>query len=237
MIFIRLHPGLRHGRERTMKMTRYSIIAAVILTIGSGCSNKEKREAEIEAARQAAIDSVNNVVQRERMIDSMNRAGIEDHSVTVLPPDEAPKADKPQTKPRNTPAKKNEGTAKTPEPKSDPTPTPTTNPGGNAPTTPPSTGGSGNETAGTETGSAGTGTVEAPKKKGVPTAVKGAVIGAGAGAIGGAIIDKKNPGKGAIIGGVIGAGAGAATGIILDKNKKKKAAKDTAAAPTSGKQP
>jgi len=45
------------------------------------------------------------------------------------------------------------------------------------------------------------------KKKGWSDAAKGTAIGAGAGALGGALIDKKK-GRGAIIGGVVGAGAG-----------------------------
>ena len=54
-------------------------------------------------------------------------------------------------------------------------------------------------------------------KKGWSNAAKGAVIGGGAGAIGGAIISKKK-GKGAIIGGVLGA----AGGYIIGRNKDKK---------------
>jgi len=61
---------------------------------------------------------------------------------------------------------------------------------------------------------------EAPapaKKKGWSSAAKGAVIGAGAGALGGVLIDKKD-GRGAIIGGVVGAGAGYLIG--RDKDRK-----------------
>jgi hypothetical protein len=64
----------------------------------------------------------------------------------------------------------------------------------------------------------------AAKRKGWSGAAKGAVIGAGVGAIGGAVIDKKKPGQGAVIGGLAGAGLGAGTGAILDAEKKKKAA-------------
>jgi len=60
------------------------------------------------------------------------------------------------------------------------------------------------------------------KRKGWSGAAKGAVIGAGAGAIGGAIINKKDRGTGAVIGGLAGAGLGAGTGAILDSEKKKK---------------
>lgn len=59
------------------------------------------------------------------------------------------------------------------------------------------------------------------KKRRMSRTAEGAIIGAGVGAISGAIIDKNNRAKGAIIGGVIGAGVGAGTGAILDKKAKK----------------
>ncbi len=58
-------------------------------------------------------------------------------------------------------------------------------------------------------------------QKGWSTTLKGAVIGAGAGAVTGAMVDKKK-GEGAIAGGVLGAGAGAGVGAIIDHKKKKK---------------
>ncbi|AOM80340.1 YMGG-like glycine zipper-containing protein [Pedobacter steynii] len=54
------------------------------------------------------------------------------------------------------------------------------------------------------------------KKKGWSQAAKGAVIGAGAGALGGVLIDKKD-GRGAIIGGVVGAGTGYVIGRAQDR--------------------
>lgn len=57
------------------------------------------------------------------------------------------------------------------------------------------------------------------KKKGWSRAAKGAVIGAGVGAVTGAIISDKK-GEGAIIGGLAGAGVGAGTGAIIDDSKK-----------------
>jgi hypothetical protein len=59
-----------------------------------------------------------------------------------------------------------------------------------------------------------------PKKKGWSNTAKGAVIGAGVGAIGGAVISKDHRVKGAVIGGLIGAAAGAGTGILLDRKKR-----------------
>lgn len=60
------------------------------------------------------------------------------------------------------------------------------------------------------------------KKKGWSGAAKGAVIGAGVGAVSGALIDKDKPGRGAVIGGLAGGGVGAGTGAIIDSEKKKK---------------
>lgn len=59
------------------------------------------------------------------------------------------------------------------------------------------------------------------KRKGWSNTAKGAVIGAGVGAITGAAISKKK-GEGAIIGGLAGAGVGAGTGAIIDDSKKNK---------------
>ncbi|MEP7230587.1 MAG: YMGG-like glycine zipper-containing protein [Ginsengibacter sp.] len=57
------------------------------------------------------------------------------------------------------------------------------------------------------------------KKKGWSSAAKGAVIGAGAGAIGGAVISRKKPVQGAVIGGVVGAAGGYIIGKDIDKKK------------------
>ena len=52
------------------------------------------------------------------------------------------------------------------------------------------------------------------KKKGWSSAAKGTAIGAGVGALGGVLIDKKD-GRGAVIGGLIGAG----TGYVIGREK------------------
>ena len=59
----------------------------------------------------------------------------------------------------------------------------------------------------------------APKRKKWSGAAKGAVIGAGVGAVTGAIVSKKK-GEGAIIGGLAGAALGAGTGAVIDGKKK-----------------
>lgn len=57
----------------------------------------------------------------------------------------------------------------------------------------------------------------APRPKGWSKAAKGAVIGGAAGAVGGAIIAKKNPAAGAVVGAAVGAGTGYAIGRAEDK--------------------
>lgn len=63
-------------------------------------------------------------------------------------------------------------------------------------------------------------TAPAEKKKGWSNAAKGAVIGAGTGAVAGAIVSKKK-GTGAIVGGLLGAGGGYLIGKAKDKKKQK----------------
>jgi hypothetical protein len=65
------------------------------------------------------------------------------------------------------------------------------------------------------TTSSSAGTTTAAQKKGWSSAAKGTAIGAGVGALGGILIDKKD-GRGAIIGGLAGAGAGYAIGRSRD---------------------
>ena len=58
---------------------------------------------------------------------------------------------------------------------------------------------------------------EPARRRGWSAKAKGAVIGAGTGAVSGAIINKRDRVKGAIIGGVLGAGAGTGIGAIIDR--------------------
>lgn len=59
------------------------------------------------------------------------------------------------------------------------------------------------------------------KKKKMGNVAKGAIIGAGVGAITGAVVSKKK-GQGAIVGGVLGAGAGAGVVAVINKKQKQK---------------
>lgn len=157
------------------------IIIASLVVATMGCNNKENTNEKIQAARQAAIDSVNRVVELERMkqatIDSMNLVKEEEKLA------EAKKA-----------------TTRT------------------------------KETVIYRDGSSNSGYTpvsyapNAPAKKKMSNAAKGALIGAGVGALTGVAIAKDKKGKGALIGAGVGAGAGALTGVIVDKQKKKKQA-------------
>lgn len=57
------------------------------------------------------------------------------------------------------------------------------------------------------------------QKKGWSAKAKGGVIGAGAGAVAGALIHKRSPALGAAVGGVLGGGAGVGIGAIIDKKQ------------------
>jgi len=58
----------------------------------------------------------------------------------------------------------------------------------------------------------------------ISTQAKGTIIGAGAGALGGALINKRNRAVGGVVGGVVGAGAGYAVGKHIDNKKKERTA-------------
>lgn len=66
------------------------------------------------------------------------------------------------------------------------------------------------------------------EKKPMSGKAKGAIIGGATGAIGGAIINKKNRAAGAAVGGVVGAGVGFGVGAVIDNKAKKKAAEEAA---------
>lgn len=153
------------------------VFSFVVATMG--CNTRENTKEKIQAARQAAIDSVNRVVAVERMkqatIDSMNLIREEEKLA------EAKKA--------------TSGTK---------------------------------ETVVYRDGSSNSGytpvsyTQASPAKKKMSNAAKGALIGAGVGALTGVAVAKDKKGKGALIGAGAGAAAGAITGVIIDKQKKKK---------------
>jgi hypothetical protein len=81
--------------------------------------------------------------------------------------------------------------------------------------------------SGTEMNNEGSNSAKAPaveEKGGWSKTAKGTVIGAGGGAVIGAVINKKNRAAGAVIGGVLGAGVGYGLGKVLDKKEAAKKA-------------
>lgn len=68
----------------------------------------------------------------------------------------------------------------------------------------------------TSSGASHSAAQQQPAKKGWSNAAKGAVIGAGAGAVTGVLVDKKNV-RGAVIGGAVGAGTGYVIGRAKDR--------------------
>lgn len=179
-----------------------------IATIGCllGCTNKDKENAAIQKARQAAIDSVKYAGQRQRRIDSLEALTRESPQVITESPamvslSESP--GKPQTH-------KVRG--------ANPAPVVKTSQTINNTLTAPADNSVANATVAPATG--GTVATAPEKKKGLNNAAKGAIIGLGTGAAAGAVIGKDNRVKGAVIGGVVGAVGGA----VLDKRKQKKEA-------------
>ena len=131
------------------------ILAAVGVLSLSSCKNTDKQGVITDDVHQATIDSMKQVAEKQRIIDSMRivSQNTQKQREVVVVHDQAPAA-------------------------------------------------------------------AAPQRRKWSGAAKGAVIGAGVGAVTGAIISKKK-GEGAIIGGLAGAGVGAGTGAILDDKKKK----------------
>lgn len=130
------------------------ILAAVGVLSLSSCKNTDKQGVVETDVRQATIDSMNQVAEKQRVIDSMKMENerIQREKEVIVVNQQAPAA-------------------------------------------------------------------AAPARKKWSGAAKGAVIGAGVGAVTGAIVSKKK-GEGAIIGGLAGAGVGAGTGAIIDDKKK-----------------
>src|SRR5688572_19004225 len=73
------------------------ILCAAAIAFFAACDNKAEREAEIQTATQAAIDSMNAITERERLNDSMNVATGTEATISTAP---VPTADE-----KNIPAK------------------------------------------------------------------------------------------------------------------------------------
>jgi hypothetical protein len=151
------------------------IIVAFSLIFTTACTSKAEKEQAAALERQHIIDSMNMVMAKQKIIDSLNE-------VNRLQAEKLKAASAKTSKTRNRSV---------------------------------TTSGSGTYNQGTASG----GAAPAQTKDGWSAKAKGAVIGGVAGAVGGAIINKRNPTAGAVIGGVGGAAVGTGVGAVIDKKK------------------
>ena len=168
-----------------MKAIISAVAFAGLFTLGAcNRSDLQEKDAAIEA-QQHTIDSMNEVLAKQKIVDSMQDAMSLQY---ILPP-----AAVSQSGPSGVASTRRSGT-RTYSGRNR-TSTNTNNTVAQAPVS------------------------QEPQKKGWSAKAKGAVIGAGAGAAAGAIINRRNRAAGAVIGGVLGAGAGTGVGAVIDKKK------------------
>ena len=168
-----------------------------IASVMMACNNSASTEAQVAQAKQATLDSINRVQSAQQLADAERQHVID--SMNLIAANTKPRVIEHttvRTESRNSGYSSNNGS---------------------------SNNGNSNAAAPTTTSSSSSTTTTTTKKKGWTGAEKGALIGAGAGAITGAMVDKKK-GEGAIVGGLLGAGGGAGVGALLEKRKKNKEA-------------
>lgn len=168
------------------------LMIAMIASAMASCSNNK---AEEQARQQVTIDSMKMEMAKKQMADSINQAIQLQQAQTVDPNGVEMAGSKNAVSTSRSSSRRSSG--------------------GGSGSSAASSGGGGNSTATTTT------TTTTKQKKGWNAKTKGAIIGAGAGAITGAMVDKKK-GEGAIIGGILGAGTGIGVGAIIDKKQKDK---------------
>ncbi|HVI48668.1 MAG TPA: hypothetical protein VM802_27615 [Chitinophaga sp.] len=162
------------------------VVLALATTVVFFSCRSNPDQAAIQAAKQATIDSMNNInLVKQQVVDSMNalnhKKGRHGSSAGEY------------VTPHYSDANYSDNSGAAPATAAAPAPAP----------------------------------APAPRKKGFKNwshTAKGAVVGAGAGAITGALVNK-NHAAGAVIGTLIGAGVGAGTGAIVDHEKKKRQAR------------
>lgn len=185
--------------------------AALVLSMAA-CQSTDK--AAVTASQETTIDSMKMLLSRQHIIDSMQRVAAlakEDADLTAaasakeIPAVAAPIVAAPTSKAVTRKRK----TTRSPRNKQPDYNNDRTYANGNGTYNPPAP----VYSAPAPVESA---PVPAPKR-GWSAKAKGAVIGAGAGAIGGAIINHKNRGAGAVIGGVGGAILGTGVGAVIDR--------------------
>ncbi|HRO42411.1 MAG TPA: glycine zipper domain-containing protein [Flavipsychrobacter sp.] len=171
-----------------MKQIMQAIAIGGITILASCSQSSVKQQEALMSAKQKTIDSLQMVMVRQQVIDSMTQVA-EAKAVTKSVASSATVAKKPKRK-------------TTVRPQSSYAQSSTQTYAGNSVATTPAVYQE---------------PVVVPEKRGWSAKAKGAVIGTAAGAAAGAVINKRNRGAGAVIGGVLGAGAGTGIGAIIDK--------------------
>ncbi|MCD6013794.1 MAG: putative lipoprotein [Flavipsychrobacter sp.] len=169
-----------------------AILAAACIIITASCTNKANEQAL--QAQQRTIDSMKIEMVKKHVIDSMNAIAQQQAlvSVPVVSPVEATPVVKHIVKHKRQRATRNTDAGYASSNSyygATPAATPVPAP------------------------------IEQPRKKGWSAKATGSLIGVGAGAVTGALANKRNRGAGAVIGGLIGAAAGLGTGAIIDHKK------------------
>lgn len=177
------------------KMKKIALIAGIAFSIASCGHNAEKE------AQQRTIDSMQNEIAKQQVIDSMNQAMAEAEAIRQ---DSIMSAKQQAVVSTGSSRRSGGGSSRS----------------GGGGTTYNSTTNNYNTTPNTVASQPPANATPAQKKRWSSKAT-GALIGAGAGALGGALISDKK-GKGAIIGGLGGAAVGLGTGAIIDAERKKK---------------
>ncbi len=175
-------------------MRRITVLIGAVVLLAS--CNSGRTNAALEA-QQKTIDELKTEIAKQRIIDSMSRV----HELAATKPDE----EKPivvkrvvRSTPKTVAASNSDGYAGYSN-----NPAPVVQPTYNEPAP------------------VYQDPVPQPQqqKKGWSAKAKGGTIGAGVGAVAGAIIHKRQPAVGAVVGGILGAGAGVGVGAVIDKKQ------------------
>ncbi len=206
-----------------LKIMKKTLLAIAVTAVFASCGSKTDTKTSEDAAKTLSYtDSLNIQSQLNDKANEVQLNGLSDTLVTKdgsqyvkVDPNKAAAVAEPEVKERE-PVRKTTASrtkTRTRSASRSSSGTGTANSGGSGSVE--SSGSTGSAPVYTETETTTT-TQETEKKKGWSKAAKGAAIGAGAGAVGGAIISKKK-GVGAVVGGLIGAGGGYIIGRKADK--------------------
>ena len=186
------------------------LLSLTIISVLAACSTKQKTE----QSRDMVILQ-DSTAMYQNNINTDKAAKVEEETAVVSEPVSPRKTVRTSTpkKTYNRPARTYQEPSR--QSQTPPVVTAPPAPASQTPTTAPSDSKVGTDDNGAGNSTGTTGTTQTEKKTGISKAAKGAVIGAGAGAVAGAILGKNA--KGAVIGAVLGAGGGYILGRKQDK--------------------